>query len=230
MKNYLELLRVEDYYKNITVVLGFTLALFIFNVNLNYNLFFSLVLVLFLSFLVSSSNYILNSITDVKYDFKHPIKRLRPLPSKAISLKKAYYLMVFLVVISLFFSYILFNLYVFLTLLLLFIAAVLYNIKPIRFKDRIYLDVLSESINNPIRFLIGWFVITFSFPSFFLLLLIWSLGCVLMSVKRFVELKKFGKILYDYRIVYRKYSLRSLRISIWFYVILSFVLGVFVIY
>ena len=33
----------------------------------------------------------------------------------------------------------------------------LYNIPPIRTKDHAYVDVLSESINNPIRFLVGWY-------------------------------------------------------------------------
>ena len=33
---------------------------------------------------------------------------------------------------------------------------ILYNVEPIRTKDRAYVDVLSESINNPLRFLLGW--------------------------------------------------------------------------
>jgi len=31
-----------------------------------------------------------------------------------------------------------------------------YNVPPLRTKDRQYLDVLSESINNPLRFMLGW--------------------------------------------------------------------------
>ncbi len=37
---------------------------------------------------------------------------------------------------------------------------VLYNVKPFRTKDIAYLDVLSESINNAIRLLLGWFFVT----------------------------------------------------------------------
>jgi len=35
-----------------------------------------------------------------------------------------------------------------------------YNIPPIRTKKKVYLDVISESINNPIRLVLGWFIIT----------------------------------------------------------------------
>ena len=34
----------------------------------------------------------------------------------------------------------------------------MYNVKPFRFKDIVYLDVIIESLNNPIRFL-GWFIV-----------------------------------------------------------------------
>ncbi len=36
------------------------------------------------------------------------------------------------------------------------LQGVVYNVPPFRTKDRPYLDVISESINNPIRLTIGW--------------------------------------------------------------------------
>jgi hypothetical protein len=33
---------------------------------------------------------------------------------------------------------------------------IFYNVRPMRTKDRAYLDVISESINNPLRLMIGW--------------------------------------------------------------------------
>lgn len=42
-----------------------------------------------------------------------------------------------------------------LTELWLLVMGVLYNVKPIRTKDVVYLDVLSESVNNMIRLLPG---------------------------------------------------------------------------
>ena len=32
---------------------------------------------------------------------------------------------------------------------------IIYNVKPIRSKDIVFIDVLSESVNNPLRFLLG---------------------------------------------------------------------------
>lgn len=42
----------------------------------------------------------------------------------------------------------------------LLVMGVLYNVKPIRTKDRACVDVLSESINNPIRLVLGWAAIS----------------------------------------------------------------------
>ena len=42
---------------------------------------------------------------------------------------------------------------------LLWIMGCLYNIPPFRTKDRPWLDVLSEAVNNPLRLLIGWYMV-----------------------------------------------------------------------
>ena len=34
-----------------------------------------------------------------------------------------------------------------------------YNIPPVRTKDKPFLDVLSESVNNPLRLLSGWYIV-----------------------------------------------------------------------
>ena len=45
-----------------------------------------------------------------------------------------------------------------LTVLALWVMGCIYNIPPVRSKDLPYLDVLSESINNPLRMLAGWYM------------------------------------------------------------------------
>ena len=47
-----------------------------------------------------------------------------------------------------------------LTALLLWVMGCLYNFPPVRTKDVPYLDVLTESINNPLRMLLGWYAVT----------------------------------------------------------------------
>ena len=45
------------------------------------------------------------------------------------------------------------------SLVIFAILGVLYNVRPVRFKDRPYLDILSESLNNPVRLILGWTII-----------------------------------------------------------------------
>jgi decaprenyl-phosphate phosphoribosyltransferase len=229
INSYLELFRIKDYYKNITVILGFIFALYYINFIYDFSLILKLLIALILSCFVSSSNYIMNSITDINFDKLHPLKKHRPLVIKKISLNNAYFIMFFLLVLNLLFSLIFLNNYITFMLLILFIAAIFYNIKPIRLKDKPYLDVISESINNPIRFLIGWFIITDVFPNIYILLLVWSLACILMTIKRILELKKFNNKLYNYRYVFRYYSFNSLIIATIIYSIISLLLMVFLV-
>ncbi len=51
------------------------------------------------------------------------------------------------------------NIYFFASAVWLWVMGILYNVPPIRTKEWPYLDVLSESINNPIRLLLGWFAL-----------------------------------------------------------------------
>ncbi len=47
-----------------------------------------------------------------------------------------------------------------LTAIALWIMGCVYNIPPLRTKDQVYLDVLTESVNNPLRMLLGWYMVT----------------------------------------------------------------------
>jgi decaprenyl-phosphate phosphoribosyltransferase len=118
-------------------------------------------------------------------------------------------------------SFVIFKLKITITLFILFVAAILYNLRPIRLKDIPYIDVLSESINNPIRFMIGWFVFSNDFPSLWYLLLVWFLACILMTKKRLRELNKYSKF---YRPSMRYYTKFSLKFMIFFYSFFSMIL------
>ena len=48
----------------------------------------------------------------------------------------------------------------------LLLAGILYNVPPLRFKDIPYLYSTMESANNPIRFLVGWYVLAKLFELF----------------------------------------------------------------
>jgi 4-hydroxybenzoate polyprenyltransferase len=110
---------------------------------------------------------------------------------------------------------------------------VIYNVPPIRTKDKAYLDTLSESINNPIRFLCGWFIVA---PGFFppssVLLAYWMGGAFLMGVKRYSEYRgiRDHKRAALYRRSFAKYTKQSLLLSLFFYALCSaFFIGIFLI-
>src|SRR5437667_114714 len=73
------------------------------------------------------------------------------------------------------------------------IMGCIYTIRPIRSKDLPYIDVLSESINNPLRMLAGWFIAsTASVAPASLLLSYWMVGCFFMAIKRYAEYREIG--------------------------------------
>jgi hypothetical protein len=96
----------------------------------------------------------------------------------------------------------------FYALLSLLVAGFIYNIKPVRTKDIPFLDSISESANNPIRFLIGWFAFAPPeiWPPLSLLLCWWAFGNFLMIAKRLSEFRLLKERAGDYRNSLRRYS------------------------
>jgi hypothetical protein len=96
-----------------------------------------------------------------------------------------------------------------------------YNVPPIRTKEFPYLDVLSESLNNPIRLLLGWFaLIADTIPPLSLTLAYWMAGAFFMAMKRFAEYRHIGcqKTAAQYRRSFGYYNEERLLISMFFYV------------
>jgi 4-hydroxybenzoate polyprenyltransferase len=81
----------------------------------------------------------------------------------------------------------------FLVMFSLWIMGCVYNLKPIRSKDIPYIDILSEAVNNPIRMLAGWYIVSStSIPPASLILSYWMIGSYFMAIKRFAEYKNIG--------------------------------------
>ena len=65
---------------------------------------------------------------------------------------------------------------------------ILYNVRPFRLKEVVFLDVIVESFNNVLRFLFGWqIILTNTIPPSSLLIMFWTGGAFLMTVKRLAE-------------------------------------------
>jgi 4-hydroxybenzoate polyprenyltransferase len=94
------LMRPKQWIRNAFVFTGF-----VFGENDNLHLFLQICLIAFSFCFASSSAYIFNDIIDQENDQKHPRKKFRPLPSKKVSVKLAYFISLLLLVLAFLLSY-----------------------------------------------------------------------------------------------------------------------------
>jgi len=170
--------------------------------------------------LVASSNYVVNEVLDAPFDLHHPMKKNRPVPSGLINTKIAYVQWIILMVIGVGLGFIV-SWQLAATLFALWVAGCAYNIRPLRTKDVAYIDVLTESINNPLRMLVGWYIVAATpVPPVSLLISYWMIGCYFMGLKRFAEYRDMSGDR-NAHIAYRKsfahYDESRLLVSIMFY-------------
>jgi len=182
--------------------------------------------------LLASANYTINEYLDAEFDRFHPVKKFRAgamgllepkwVMAQYAGLAAAGAALAYLVGI---------NFAIIGAILLL--MGIVYNVRPFRTKDRAYLDVLSESVNNPLRLLMGWFaVVNTGFPPSSTLLAYWMGGCFLMAIKRYAEYRSIDDraLAGLYRRSFQFYTEESLLVSAFFYAICSsFFLAVFLI-
>ncbi len=216
MRSYLRAMRLERWPRSLAIFLG-SAAFFFFNREDLGSfplpaLAWRGAAAFLLTWAISTANYILNEIVDLPYDVHHPTKRFRPLVQGEIRKGPFAVLGAAIIVISLGLSHLAFAGPFFLSSLALFIAGIIYNVRPIRTKDIPFLDSISESANNPIRFLIGWYAFASLLhrPPVSLLLSWWAFGNFLMIAKRLSEFRYLKDKASDYRSSHKKYSGRSL--------------------
>jgi 4-hydroxybenzoate polyprenyltransferase len=201
------------------MLLGVILAVFYEPVLVTIQNAGSLALASLATCLVASSNYVLNEILDGPTDRLHPKKRFRPVPAGLVSLPIAYAEWLLLAVVGLRLAVQL-NEYFALSALSLWIMGIVYNVPPLRTKEWPYVDVLSESVNNAIRLLLGWFtLITTQVPPLSLVIAYWMLGAFFMATKRYAEYRHLGnhEIAAGYRRSFGHYTEERLLVSIMFY-------------
>jgi 4-hydroxybenzoate polyprenyltransferase len=169
--------------------------------------------------LVASSNYVINEVLDAPSDLAHPIKHKRPVPSGRVSIPLAYVQWLLLMVAGVALGLVISKAFA-ITVGVLWVMGCIYNIPPVRSKDLPYVDVLSESVNNPLRMLAGWFIVgNSSVAPGSLLLSYWMIGCYFMAMKRFAEFRDIGDQARAaaYRKSFAFYTEQRLLVSIMFY-------------
>lgn len=229
---YIQIARVDHWFKNAFMVLGVVLAIFYEPELASWASVPPLALALLATCLVASSNYVLNELLDGPTDRLHPRKRHRPVPSGRVRPSIAYAEWILLAIAGLGLSFSL-NRYFGVSALLLWVLGVAYNVPPLRTKEWPYLDVISESANNAVRLLLGWFaLLTMHFPPVSLLLSYWMVGAFFMATKRFAEYRHIGDpaVAAGYRKSFRHYTEERLLLSILFYATASaFFAGIFIV-
>jgi decaprenyl-phosphate phosphoribosyltransferase len=229
---YILIARVDHWFKNAFMVLGVVLAFFYEPALATWASVKPLALALLATCLTASSNYVLNELLDGPSDKLHPKKRFRPVPSGRIRPAAAYLEWIALGVAGVGLAFGL-NRYFGLSALTLWVLGVAYNVPPVRTKEWPYLDVISESANNAVRLLLGWFaLLTSVFPPVSLLLSYWMVGAFFMATKRYAEYRNLADpaIAAAYRKSFRHYTEERLLLSILFYATASALFaGIFIV-
>ena len=116
---------------------------------------------------VASANYVINEWLDRDFDKFHPTKSGRPAVQKQLRGNIVLFEWLALLGVGLACAFAT-SKAMFLTAGVFALQGVVYNVPPLRTKDKAYLDVISESINNPLRLIIGWAMIDpTTFPPLF---------------------------------------------------------------
>lgn len=189
---YIRLARVDHWFKNIFCLPGIVLAYFLTSSEFQVIVLFKLSYGLLIICLAASANYTLNEILDACHDKYHPEKHNRPFPSGQVKRTWAILQYVVLSIISIVCAWFI-NPPFFFAIIIFWIMGLIYNVPPIRTKDLPYLDALSESINNPLRLVLGWWLVTANtYAPVSLLVAYWMLGAYFMSLKRYAEYRFFN--------------------------------------
>jgi decaprenyl-phosphate phosphoribosyltransferase len=219
LRGHLAICRMDHWFKNVFVFPGIVAAIGMNRVTIDGALFTRVLLGLISVCLVASSNYTINEVLDAPSDRAHPVKQTRPVPSGQVNVPLAYVQWLLLMVVGVGIG-LLISVPFAITVGVLWVMGCIYNIPPIRSKDLPYLDVLSESVNNPLRMLAGWFIVgSDSVAPGSLLLSYWMIGCYFMGMKRYAEFRDIGDHARAaaYRKSFSHYTEHRLLISIMFY-------------
>lgn len=232
VKHYIQIARPDHWFKNIFMLPGMIMGLYYTNFSFGGTSLYIITAGIFATCLIASANYVINEWLDLEFDKYHPVKKNRPAVAAKLKARYVYLEYVLLSLTGLALSYTI-SINFLLAEAFFLLMGFMYNVRPFRTKDKAYLDVLSESVNNPIRFVLGWMIMgTVVFPPSSVLIAYWMGGAFLMATKRFAEYRFIGDVETAglYRHSFKLYTEERLLISTVFYALCSsFFLAIFLI-
>lgn len=233
MKKYIKIARPDHWVKNAFILPGIVIAFLLTDYSISVSQFVMRFICGFIATcFIASANYVINEWLDAEFDKFHPTKKYRPVVSENMKFSLVMLEYAICIVLGVGFSLLVNIPFLVVELILLFMGVV-YNVKPLRTKDIVYLDVISESVNNMLRLLLGWFIVSDSLiPPSSILIGYWFAGAFLMATKRFAEYRMIGdpEKAGLYRKSFKHYTEVKLLVSSFFYAMCAtFFIGIFMI-
>lgn len=232
--DYVALARPDHWIKHVFIIPGIVLAEVLIGPGSSLSPW-TLLLGFASAALVASANYVLNEWLDAGFDAHHPRKAARPAVRKRLSRLVVYAEYGVLLAAGLALALAVGRLFA-LFAAAFWLSGVVYNTPPLRLKEVPVLDVLTESVNNPIRLILGWAMVDgTTLPPSTLLLAYWMGGAFLMATKRFAEYRSVSAgagiaALVRYRRSFGAYSESSLLVSAFLYALMAaFCLAIFLV-
>lgn len=194
---YLKLARIPQWYKNLVIFLPIFFTGNIFNIQI---IEMTLLGFLSLSF-ISSANYIINDIIDIKKDKVHPEKKKRPLAAGKVKIFEAIILALIFIAASVFIGISLSS-YFLIFIIALFALTLAYSLF---LKNEPIIDILIISTNFVLRAISGVFIIKV-FISPWLIICPFFLALFLAVGKRDADLKILKENATKHRYVLKYYD------------------------
>lgn len=213
VENYVAVFRPDYWFKNIFTLMGMVGVAVLSGIDFQTRDIPRLALAFLLSCFITSVGYVINEILDASFDALHPVKKNRPIPSGRVNVDVLLLLDTLLLLATMIVSVLFFRPAFSILLMVYLFSAAMYNMRPIRMKDKAYLDIINEAASPPIRFLIGWcaFDGPIKSPPITAIIMLWALGAYIMTGKRLAELRRLNEDAAKYRESFRHYTEATLR-------------------
>lgn len=159
MNKYIRIMRIDHWIKQFFIIPGCVCALFLADIECDSDVLIRFATGFLAASLIASANYSINEWLDAEFDKFHPTKKTRIAVTEKMDGRIVWMLWGMLVLTGLGLGCMI-NMPFVVMEAALCVMGIVYNVKPLRTKDIAILDVLSESVNNAIRLLLGWFIIS----------------------------------------------------------------------